>query len=180
MITRRPSAVQSTIGGLFTVDERRQSARNLRSPSGSRLVSAPLLTPRHAPPDVILMDSNMPKMNGPDAVFEIRKMGYTFPIFGVTGDEDHAGFHAAGADGVMMKPVRAAELIKTLHLALAKSLKGEAVNVKLPAVSGLFSPRFTDLPGRYVSPEYVGKMEGWLEAHATATVKRKKFNVGDV
>ena len=68
----------------------------------------------YEPPDVILMDSNMPKMNGPDAVVEIRKLGFTAPIFGVTGDEDHAAFMRAGVDGVMMKPVKADELVKAI------------------------------------------------------------------
>jgi CheY-like chemotaxis protein len=78
-------------------------------------------TPRaHEPPDIILMDSNMPKMNGPDAVVEIRKLGFKSLILGVTGDEDHAAFMRAGADGVMMKPVKADELVKVIRAALVK------------------------------------------------------------
>ena len=79
------------------------------------------LTPRRErPPDVILMDSNMPKMNGPDAIVEIRKLGYKFPIIGVSGDEDQAGFMRAGVDGVMMKPVKGDQLVNMINLALRK------------------------------------------------------------
>jgi CheY-like chemotaxis protein len=74
----------------------------------------------HLPPDVILMDSNMPKMNGPEAIIEIRKLGYVSLIMGVTGDEDHASFIRAGADGVMMKPVKGAELLRIIRTTLNK------------------------------------------------------------
>ena len=35
--------------------------------------------------DLILCDSVMPNMTGPEAVKQIRAMGYTRPILGVTG-----------------------------------------------------------------------------------------------
>ena len=120
---------------------------------------------RYESPDIVLMDSNMPKMNGPDAIVEIRKIGYTFPIFGVTGDEDHAVFMRAGANGVMMKPVRAAELLKTIHAALRKSMS--EVAVKLPAASGSLSPRAADLSGRSLSRDHLSKMEAWTTRGAT-------------
>jgi DNA-binding response OmpR family regulator len=150
------------------------SAYVSRQPSANGVRFSPIETPRrHESPDIVLMDSNMPKMNGPDATIEIRKMGYTFPIFGVTGDEDHAVFMRAGADGVMMKPVRAAELVKTIHTALRKSMSEEAV--KLPAVCGSLSPRASDFAGRYVSDEYATKMEAWLAAHAPVSGASRKL-----
>jgi two-component system, sensor histidine kinase len=42
-----------------------------------------------APFDVILMDFVMPNMDGPTATKEIRALGYTAPIFGVTGNGKH-------------------------------------------------------------------------------------------
>lgn len=71
------------------------------------------------PPVAILIDSNMPVMNGPDAVVEIRKLGYHFPIFGVTGDEEIETFIRAGADGVMLKPVKSEELLHRCAASLA-------------------------------------------------------------
>ena len=38
------------------------------------------------PFDAILMDFIMPNMDGPTATKEIRALGYTAPIFGVTGN----------------------------------------------------------------------------------------------
>jgi signal transduction histidine kinase/CheY-like chemotaxis protein len=57
--------------------------------------------------DAILMDFVMPNMDGPTATKEIRNLGYTWPIFAVTGnglqsDIDH--FRAMGADKVFIKP----------------------------------------------------------------------------
>ena len=62
-----------------------------------------------APPyDAILMDFVMPVMDGPTATKAIRAMGYSEPIFGVTGNgmkEDIEHFIAHGATGVLVKPL---------------------------------------------------------------------------
>jgi CheY-like chemotaxis protein len=58
--------------------------------------------------DVIMMDSEMPIMKGPDAVRELRKAGYTGLIIGVTGnsmESDIESFRSAGCDKVMIKPL---------------------------------------------------------------------------
>ena len=55
----------------------------------------------------ILMDFVMPNMDGPTATKEIRALGYTAPIFGVTGntlDSDKKCFTDSGADRVLPKP----------------------------------------------------------------------------
>ena len=60
------------------------------------------------PFDTILMDFEMPIMNGPDATEEIRKLGFSRLIAGVTGnvlDEDVKYFISKGADAVLGKPV---------------------------------------------------------------------------
>ena len=97
---------------------RKMGSRHSGASAANRRLAAPSGTCSHDPPDVILMDSNMPKMNGPDAIAEIRKLGFKSLIMGVTGDEDHASFMRAGADGVMMKPVKADELVKVIRAAL--------------------------------------------------------------
>ena len=56
----------------------------------------------------ILMDFVMPNMDGPTATKEIRALGYTAPIFGVTGntlDSDKEYFMNNGADKVLAKPL---------------------------------------------------------------------------
>jgi CheY-like chemotaxis protein len=58
----------------------------------------------------ILIDANMPRMNGVDAVRAIRQLGYEGKIFAVTGDAfDSAkdAFFAEGADEVFVKPITA-------------------------------------------------------------------------
>jgi signal transduction histidine kinase len=62
-----------------------------------------------APFDTILMDYEMPNLNGPDATRRLRELGCTAAIFGVTGNvlaEDVATFKSNGADIVLYKPIR--------------------------------------------------------------------------
>ena len=68
----------------------------------------------HDVPDVILMDSVMPNMDGPTATREIRALGYSGIIVGVTGNalaEDIESFIRAGADRVLTKPLRMDDLL---------------------------------------------------------------------
>jgi CheY-like chemotaxis protein len=58
--------------------------------------------------DVIMMDSEMPNMSGPDAVRQIRSIGYQGLIIGVTGNSlkaDIDNFTKAGCNHVMIKPL---------------------------------------------------------------------------
>ena len=58
--------------------------------------------------NVVLMDFVMPNMDGPTATKEIRALGYTAPIFGVTGNtlnSDVDYFLLKGADKVLAKPL---------------------------------------------------------------------------
>ena len=58
--------------------------------------------------DTVLMDFEMPLVNGPEATKRLRRMGYKGLIIGVTGnvlDEDVEFFMQRGADDVMPKPV---------------------------------------------------------------------------
>ena len=57
---------------------------------------------------VVLMDFVMPNMDGPTATKEIRALGYTAPIFGLTGNtlnSDVDYFLLKGADKVLAKPL---------------------------------------------------------------------------
>ena len=56
----------------------------------------------------VLMDYNMPVMIGPDACRAIRALGYTNPIFGLTGNtsqEERVTFEESGANCVFIKPL---------------------------------------------------------------------------
>lgn len=68
--------------------------------------------------DLILMDYEMPVMNGPMATQKIRNMGHKLPIFGVTGNvmnEDTTLFIMHGADVVLHKPLSIQKLLKALN-----------------------------------------------------------------
>jgi CheY-like chemotaxis protein len=63
------------------------------------------------------MDSFMPIMSGPQASAQLRAMGFSKLIIGVTGnvmDEDVKEFEQAGADLILTKPVRMDVLNKVL------------------------------------------------------------------
>jgi CheY-like chemotaxis protein len=65
------------------------------------------------PFDTILMDSEMPNMNGPDAAKKIRELGCQYLITGVSGNvlpEDVANYVAHGANGVLPKPLNIDDL----------------------------------------------------------------------
>ena len=70
----------------------------------------------HTPIDAILMDFEMPILNGPDATREIRdKLGFQGSILGVTGNimsEDVEYFKECGADEVFAKPISMDQLNK--------------------------------------------------------------------
>ena len=72
--------------------------------------------------DVILMDTQMPVMDGLEATRRLRAAGVRTPIVGVSAgalDEERAAALAAGMDDYVLKPVSAA----TLGAALARALR---------------------------------------------------------
>ena len=61
----------------------------------------------------ILMDFEMPVMNGPDATKRLRELGCKAAIFGVTGNvlaDDVEHFRKHGADHVIPKPVYVSQI----------------------------------------------------------------------
>jgi signal transduction histidine kinase/CheY-like chemotaxis protein len=59
--------------------------------------------------DMVLMDYEMPIMNGPEAAKEIRELGSDIFIVGITGnmmEEDVAYFKTCGANAVLPKPIK--------------------------------------------------------------------------
>ena len=76
--------------------------------------------------DLILMDANMPRMDGAEAVRAIRALGglpREMPIFMLTANvfaEDVSRYRAAGVDGVLKKPIEVGELFAALAGAAAR------------------------------------------------------------
>lgn len=90
--------------------------------------------------DVILMDVQMPVMDGPSATHEIREREQALgrrrtPILALTANalsHQTAAYLAGGMDGVVTKPIEAASLIEAL-LMVADSSSGHAADAKVAA-----------------------------------------------
>jgi len=77
-----------------------------------------------APPDVIIMDQQMPVMDGPTATRALRSRGVTIPIIALTAnvfDEDRRMCLSAGMDDFLTKPVSLCLLRQTLSAHLSPS-----------------------------------------------------------
>lgn len=73
--------------------------------------------------DLILMDLQMPEMNGYEATLQIRKINSTVPIIAQTAyafDEDRRKILSSGFDGCVVKPIKALHLLETIERYLSK------------------------------------------------------------
>lgn len=74
--------------------------------------------------DAVVMDFQMPKLDGLDATSQLRALGYTGPIVAVTAfasEELESAWIEAGCDGFLEKPLTKAVLLEavTKHLTAA-------------------------------------------------------------
>ena len=78
--------------------------------------------------DAVLVDFNMPRMNGPDTIVEMRKMGFRGPIFGVSGGEEETmqQFLQVGADDVLQKPAKTDKLVGMLLRGFEQVVRDES------------------------------------------------------
>ncbi|MEJ6473191.1 CHASE domain-containing protein [Pseudoalteromonas piscicida] len=74
-------------------------------------------------PDLILMDIQMPEMDGVEACKRLKRLDPSIPIIALTANafpEDRALYERVGFDGYVAKPIEQFELINTIASALAK------------------------------------------------------------
>jgi CheY-like chemotaxis protein len=73
--------------------------------------------------DLVLMDMQMPVMNGIEATRRLRESGYEQPIYALTANmmpQHYQEFEAAGCSGFLGKPIDRIELRRTLMQHLQK------------------------------------------------------------
>ena len=112
--------------------------------------------------DVVLMDLQMPVMNGFEAAAAIRAAGLTLPIVAMTAnalDEDRARSLAAGMQDHLAKPIDVDALVATLSRLAGRSVAAGAVATP-PASPPLHLPGI-DL--RSALPRFAGNVERFTE-----------------
>jgi CheY-like chemotaxis protein len=101
---------------------RKAGANVVTAENGQEACDLVDLTVRKADPyDVILMDMQMPIMDGYTATRKIRQAGHTMPIFALTAhamEHDRQKCLDAGCDDYISKPIKVKELIS--HVASVK------------------------------------------------------------
>jgi CheY-like chemotaxis protein len=89
---------------------------------------------REMPPDAVLMDVQMPRMNGLEATRELRRMQREdglpiFPIIVLSAfhtPAERAACFDAGADGFITKPLMIAKLATEIHRVISQRRQPEA------------------------------------------------------
>jgi len=86
--------------------------------------------------DLILMDVQMPEMDGLEATRRIRQRGWRLPIVALTAhafEEDRRRCLEAGMDGYVSKPIRPADLFRTIEEVMVnKAKEDEGPKVSIP------------------------------------------------
>jgi len=126
-------------------------AQLLLKPTGARVRMAEngaegVEAVRDLAPDLVLMDLQMPVMDGFEATRTLRKEGYTGPIIALTAavmDDDRERARAAGMDAHLGKPIDSEQLYALLRERLGEmaATTTPPVNSSSPGAGGPDAPR---------------------------------------
>ena len=112
------------------------------------------------PIDLVLMDCQLPRMDGFEATRTIRRRGGQTPIVAMTAhamDEDRARAAEAGMDGFLVKPVSDRRLADVLHRHLPEHLRRDPGTDRGAALAGTDPARVAELFGEG-APGLIGRL----------------------
>ena len=111
---------------LITLFFRKTGAKILYATNGQEALEACMANPQI---DIVLMDIQMPVMNGLDATRAIRKLNPGIPVIAITAfvhSEDKQRCFDAGCNDFLSKPCSRADMLLTVNNYFQESLTGHA------------------------------------------------------
>jgi CheY-like chemotaxis protein/HPt (histidine-containing phosphotransfer) domain-containing protein len=132
--------------------------------------------------DLVLMDMQMPVMDGPEAIRFLRDQGYTGPVVALTANamqSDVDTCMSAGADGFLSKPVDRAKFNDMLACFLAAVQKRPPESTPLVSTLLADEPDLADLVEHFIEklPDIV---DGIAKAAESQSWKELKDRVHDL